>query len=114
VAQLEASGASRSTNDLHAPDPETRPPAAPYGGLYHAFARSRALHPSLNEKTIVSVPDPSSGPPRARRPRRLRPEVAAELAARNRRAEMNVLYEKPVDELDPDELARMRREFFRS
>lgn len=79
----------------------------------HSLA-GRASHPIPGRKTIVSVTDPSSGPPRARRPRRLRPEVAAEVAARNRRAEMDVLYDKPVDELDPEELARMRRDFFRS
>jgi hypothetical protein len=45
--------------------------------------------------------------------RRLRPEIAAALAARRREAELAALYEKPVQELEREDLAQMRAAFFR-
>ena len=45
--------------------------------------------------------------------RRLRPEVAAELIARNREEKLQELYQKPVDKLDPEEILRMKQAFFR-
>jgi hypothetical protein len=63
----------------------------------------------------VSVTDPSGAPAPAKRPsRRLRPEVVAALAARKRQTELDELYQKPVQDLESDELARMRRAFFKS
>ena len=61
----------------------------------------------------MSVSDPGAPAPSRKAPRRLRPEVAAELAARKRQAQLDTLYDKPVQELEPDELAKMRRAFFR-
>jgi hypothetical protein len=62
----------------------------------------------------VSSNDPAPAAPGGRKSaRRLRPEVAAELAARNRQSRLDALYEKPVEELDPEEIARMRSAFFR-
>jgi hypothetical protein len=62
----------------------------------------------------VSATDPSANPPRPSRPtRRLRPEIAAELATRRRQTRLDDLYGKPVQDLEPDELARMRSAFFR-
>lgn len=53
-------------------------------------------------------------PERARKTtRRLRPEVASALTERKRQAELDELYGKPVQELEPEELARMRAAFFR-
>lgn len=60
----------------------------------------------------MPVTPPADAPVPAKR-RRLRPEVAAELAARNRSSQLNALYEKPVKELDPEDIAVMRRAFFR-
>jgi hypothetical protein len=62
----------------------------------------------------VSVPDPSGAPAPAKKPvRRLRPEVAAEVRARARQAKLDALYERPVQDLDRDELAKMKAAFFR-
>jgi hypothetical protein len=62
----------------------------------------------------VSATDPSGIPPRTRRTaRRLRPEIAAELATRRQQSRLDDLYGKPVQDLEPDELARMRSAFFR-
>lgn len=62
----------------------------------------------------MSLPEPTGAPSRAQKTsRRLRPEVAAALLERRRQAQLNELYQKPVEELDPEELARMRAAFFR-
>lgn len=62
----------------------------------------------------MSATPPAGEPAPARRPsRRLRPEIAAALAARRRDVRLNELYEKPVGELEPTDLAEMRRAFFR-
>jgi hypothetical protein len=45
--------------------------------------------------------------------RRLRPDVAAAMVAREREARIANLYSRPVEELEPEELARMRAAFFR-
>ena len=45
--------------------------------------------------------------------RRLKPGVAAKLAAEMAGAEIRKLYERPVEELAPEEIARMRAAFFR-
>lgn len=44
--------------------------------------------------------------------RRLKPEVAARLAARRREAEIKALYATPVEQLSPDDLAKMKAAFF--
>jgi hypothetical protein len=45
--------------------------------------------------------------------RRLRPEALAALAARQREAQLQELYQRPVEELEPEELKRMKAAFFR-
>lgn len=50
----------------------------------------------------------------ARKPaRRLKPEVAARIVAQRSEMRIQQLYDRPVDELSPDELALMRAAFFR-
>lgn len=62
----------------------------------------------------MSVSEPSGAPAPAKKPaRRLRPEVAAALQARARQARLDALYEKPVQDLERDELAKMKAAFFR-
>lgn len=62
----------------------------------------------------MSVTTTTGTPERARKTtRRLRPEVGAALAERKRQAEIDELYRKPVQELEPEEMARMRAAFFR-
>jgi hypothetical protein len=39
--------------------------------------------------------------------------VAAAMAARRRTADLQALYEKPVEDLDPEEIAQMRAAFLR-
>jgi len=51
---------------------------------------------------------------RGKRSRKLRPEAAAALMARYRKLALDELYERPVDSLDPNELAQMKAAFFRS
>ena len=46
--------------------------------------------------------------------RRLKPEIAAKLAARRTKVRLENLYEKSVEELSPEEMALMRAAFFRS
>lgn len=46
--------------------------------------------------------------------RRLKPEVAAKFASFQRDEKIKQLYTRPVDELSPEELAKMRAAFFRS
>ncbi|HEX5726964.1 MAG TPA: hypothetical protein VFX98_15925 [Longimicrobiaceae bacterium] len=56
---------------------------------------------------------PPSAPPSARKSaRRLKPEIAAQLAARRREAQLQDLYSRPIEELSPEELAKMRAAFF--
>lgn len=56
-----------------------------------------------------------AAPASPRKPvRRLRPEVAAQLATRRSSAQLEQLYERPVQELSPEEIARMKAAFFRS
>ena len=45
--------------------------------------------------------------------RRLKPGVAAKLAAEMVGAEIRELYDRPVEELSPEEIAKMRAAFFR-
>jgi hypothetical protein len=62
----------------------------------------------------VPVKNIASPPPGVKKiSRRLRPEVAAALAARKRQAQLEELYQRPVQELDSEELAQMRAAFFR-
>jgi hypothetical protein len=48
-----------------------------------------------------------------KRMRRLKPGVAAKLVAAAHGAEIRELYSRPVEELSPEEIARMRAAFFR-
>lgn len=50
--------------------------------------------------------------PRKRVRRRLKPEVAAKFASYGRDEKIKKLYDRPVDELSPEELAQMRAAFF--
>jgi hypothetical protein len=69
----------------------------------------------LSRIHTVSVPhSPSSHQPSKKRARRLRPEVAAAIIERQRAAQLDDLYSKPVDALEPEEIARMKAAFFRS
>ncbi len=62
----------------------------------------------------MPVLHPSSASTRSRKPqRKLKPEVVAQLVARRSESQLEKLYEKPVSELSPDELALMRAAFFR-
>ena len=45
--------------------------------------------------------------------RRLKPEVAAKLAAVRVAQRVQELYERPVDDLSPEEIAQMRAAFFK-
>lgn len=56
---------------------------------------------------------PRSSGPSARPTRRLKPEVAAKWAAQRRESEIQSLYQRPVDKLSPDEIARMKAAFLR-
>lgn len=49
----------------------------------------------------------------AKRTRRLKPGVAAKFAAVVNGEEIRELYARPVQELSPEEIARMRAAFFR-
>jgi hypothetical protein len=55
----------------------------------------------------------SQSPKQTRVSRRLKPEVAARLAARRRETELKRLYEQPVEELTPENIARMKAVFLR-
>lgn len=46
--------------------------------------------------------------------RRLKPGVAAQLAARAARTQVKQLYSKPVQELTPEEIRQMKAVFFQS
>ena len=45
--------------------------------------------------------------------RRLKPGVAEKLVAQAIGAEIAALYDRPIEELSPEEIARMRAAFFR-
>ena len=60
----------------------------------------------LNEANTSEVPTKKTS-------RRLRPEVAAAFAARTRELRLQEFYQKPVDQLEPEELAIMRAAFFK-
>lgn len=47
------------------------------------------------------------------RKRRLKPEVAARMAAMKTAERLQELYQRPVDDLSPEEIAQMRAAFFR-
>jgi hypothetical protein len=47
-----------------------------------------------------------------KRVRRLKPEVAARHAARQRSEELQKLYEIPVEKLSPEDIAKMKAAFF--
>ena len=49
----------------------------------------------------------------AKRSRRLKPEVAAKFAALKTAERLKELYDRPVEELSPEEIAQMRAAFFR-
>jgi hypothetical protein len=69
----------------------------------HTIPQDRAWEqPSSAASTLTRKPS-----------RRLKPEVAARIQSRRREAPIQQLYQKPVDELSPDELAAMRAAFFR-
>lgn len=51
--------------------------------------------------------------PARRTTRRLKPEVAQRWAQRRREEELERLYGTPVDQLAPEEIARMRAAFLR-
>lgn len=56
---------------------------------------------------------PRSASPTARPARRLKPEVAARLAAQRRETEIQSLYQTPLEKLSPEDIARMKAAFFR-
>ena len=62
---------------------------------------------------MVPAKHPSVAGERKKRSRRLKPEAAAELAARRRQVQVQSLYERPVHELERDEIALMRAAFLR-
>jgi hypothetical protein len=47
-----------------------------------------------------------------KRTRRLRPEAVAMIIARTRQDKIEELYTKPVESLEPEEIARMKAAFF--
>lgn len=47
-----------------------------------------------------------------KRIRRLKPEVAAKMAARRHEAELQQLYSRPVEQLSPKDIALMKAMFF--
>lgn len=49
----------------------------------------------------------------SKRTRKLKPEVAAKFAAFRTTERIKELYERPVEELSPEEIAQMRAAFFR-
>lgn len=61
----------------------------------------------------MSVQQHESAGASRRTTRRLRPEVAAQWAARRREQELKSLYQTPVEELSPDDIAKMRAAFLR-
>ena len=61
---------------------------------------------NLNEANTAEAPTRKTS-------RRLRPEVAAAFAARNRELRLQEFYQKPVEQLEPEELAIMRAAFFK-
>lgn len=60
--------------------------------------------PAKTPRTASKSPRPT---------RRLKPEVAAKLAAQRRQAELQALYQTPVEKLSPDDIARMKAAFLR-
>ena len=84
-------------------------------GPEHAqgVASEPAYHTPIDRRTVSM----QSAPPSAstRKPvRRLRPEVVAQLATRRTASQLEELYQRPVEELSPEEIARMKAAFFRS
>ena len=62
----------------------------------------------------MSVTSPTALPARgAKSSRRIKPEVLAQLTARKREQQLQQLYNRPVEELSPEEIALMRAAFFR-
>lgn len=70
-------------------------------------------HPR-QEEFKVEVSSVESSVTRREKLRKLKPEIAAQLAVRRREAQLRTLYERPVEELSPEEIARMKAAFFRS
>jgi hypothetical protein len=67
----------------------------------------------IEESTIIMNTASASAKNRESRPRRrLKPEVAARLAARRRATSLEVLYERPAQELSPEEIAQLKIAFF--
>jgi hypothetical protein len=64
------------------------------------------------ENLALSISDTDSVSSIKKPSRRLRPEVAAAFAARRRETQLEEFYRKPVDQLEPEELAIMRAAFF--
>lgn len=56
---------------------------------------------------------PPSAEQRRRPTRKLKPEVAARLAAQRRQHELKDLYQTPIERLSPEDLARMKAAFLR-
>lgn len=66
------------------------------------------------EDENVPRTEPLEEPTRTRKSsRRLRDDFAT-LLAKKREAQLDELYSKPVEELEPEELRRMRSAFFRT
>ena len=64
--------------------------------------------------TPVSSTDSNNVPDRPqKRSRRIRPEAVAEILARHRRSRLDELYTKPVESLEPEEIAQMKEAFLR-
>jgi hypothetical protein len=59
----------------------------------------------------MSHPPTPADPAGGKRRRRMRPEVVRQRAAQRRAQELQALFEAPVDELSPDDLARMKAAF---
>lgn len=78
----------------------------------HVGAASETQFPP-EQKVNLSKQPPEIAPEPHKRTRRLKPD-AAERIARLRSERLNELYVKPVESLEPEEIARMKAAFFRS
>jgi hypothetical protein len=79
----------------------------------HKGKRTTAVNSNHPHRTMAQVSTSREDEVSVKRTRRLKPGVAAKLVAAAHGAEIRELYSRPVQELSPEEIARMRAAFFR-
>lgn len=83
-------------------------------GAHHAWRADRSVvTDSISNTTMARVSTSNENETEVKRSRRLKPGVAAKFIAAAEGEEIRELYSRPVEELSPEEIARMRAAFFR-